>query len=96
MNFDENLGDYCCGLEEMSKNAAAFLKSYARTCTVFNKISEAEGDGKAKIIKEYLDFCYNKKDGEIQGAINVIDISLDKGGRTLNVECYIVFIADVN
>lgn len=86
MDFDENLADFGCGLEEetlMSKNGAAFLKSYARTVTVLSKVSQLEGvEEKEKFVKKYLDFCYNSnEDGELQSSKNPLDISFQDPGK---------------
>ncbi|ODN03785.1 NHL repeat-containing protein 2, partial [Orchesella cincta] len=83
MNFDENLADFGCGLDEegsMSRNAAALLKAYARTTTVFNAVSAAESEAqKAQILRNYLAFCYESEDGKMR-ARNVVDVSLNKPG----------------
>ncbi|CAL8110199.1 unnamed protein product [Orchesella dallaii] len=83
MNFDENLSDFGCGLDEegsLSRNAAALLKAYARTTTVFSILSGLETEAqKVEVLRNYLAFCYEGEDEKMR-AKNVIDISLNKSG----------------
>lgn len=92
MNFDENLADFGCGLDEessMSKNAAAFLKSYARTCTIFNAVGEVtDREKKQDIVKKYLDYCYDAKDGKLQKPINVVSLSVSGSGK--RIDCFYI------
>lgn len=92
MNFDENLADFGCCLEEegsMSKNAAAFLKAYARTSTVLNAAAEFQQVlQKEELVRKYLDFCYEGQGGLKYQAKNAVDFGF-KDGKT---PCYFLCV----